>query len=834
MSNLSALDNNHICCNEVDACCCDEMHDNVSGQSVITHRPGGYKSYVDAMRMSLSGSSALRRLTVRDNSDPTIALLDAWGCTLEVLSFYQDRIANEHYLNTATERLSVVNMAEQIGYKPQPGVSASTYLAFSCDEFAGSPESVVVVQGTMAQSVPGQDEIPQIFETDVEITARPEWNTLRVQTYHEYVPSNGNDVLYLDGGVSDLKSGDVILIVGNKRYDSYESNLWDQARITDIEMFEEAESVPAYTKVTLNKALSHDYSGENPRIFHFRRRANFFGFNAMPWAGLPVNLRVGEEVPASDGSKEFVTGLYADRENSWADNFFSKTTEDLYLDQLYSEIAPQGWILVVNPFYQRLFQIADVSEVTQTDYMLSAQVTKLTVLGDEMYNFSPKAGLVLCQSVELGFGVKPVDAVLNGQNIVLSEAHGLSNGQVIALSGEDETGDIHTDILVIDQATESNGGMVLRMETSLSHDYIPQTVTINANVTIASHGRSVQETLGSGDGSSASQSFVLMQMPLAHMNAATVRGYQTTLEIRVDDVLWHEVESFYERGADERIYVTSIADNGQVTVQFGDGINGARLSSGRDNVFALYRVGTGLAGVVEAGKITQLLTMPLGCSKVTNPIASEGGSDPETLDTARQNAPLSVVTMNRIVSLKDFEDFVRAYPGIGKAQAVTLWDGDGRVVHLTVSLEGAVSLEQGGITEENLRVSIDAARHVDHDFKLSGYDSLSFICKAELVVHADYLYEMVKEEAELALAERFSFDSRMFGQDVTLAEIYACLHDVGGIEGVDVNALYFSGEAEVLHNRLVVTEARNENGEFRMGELLTIHTGHLRLTEKEA
>ncbi|MGH1403994.1 MAG: putative baseplate assembly protein [Alphaproteobacteria bacterium] len=834
MSDLSLFENDHNCCGDAQECCDREGHDNSAGQAKITHRPNRYNGYMDAMRRDVSKSPALRRLTVRDNTDPSMALLDAWGSTLEVLSFYQDHIANEHYLNTATERVSVIKLAEQIGYRPQPGVSASTHLAFYCDEFEGSPESTFIGKGVTAQSVPGQDEMPQIFETDQDITARPEWNAMRVQTYHEYVPSGRDNVLYLGGVVSGLKSGDVLLIVGDERYNDQKSSLWDHARIIDIEPFEATDTVSAYTRVTLDNAIENDYSGKSPRIFHFRRRANLFGSNAMPWASLPVNLRVGEHVAGADGNKSYVTGLYANRSDSWADKNFPRVSDELHLDQLYDGIAPQDWVLIVNPSYQRLFQVDDVSEVTQTDYMLSAQVTKLTVSGGGIHRFSPKSGLVLCQCVELDFGVKPVDTLLRGQNITLPEVQGLSHGQIIALSGDDEAGNSHTDILVIDQVIERDGNSELRTEKALSYDYIPQTVTVNANVTTASHGRSVQETLGSGDGSRVSQSFILMQLPLAHVNAATARGFQTTLEVRIDDILWDEVESFHKRGEDERIYITKIDDNGQVTIQFGDGVNGARLPSGRNNVVARYRVGGGLDGVVEPEKITQLLTMPLGCSKVTNPLASEGGSDPETLNTARQNAPLSVVTMNRIVSLKDFEDFIHAYPGVGKAQAVPLWGEDGRVVHLTVSLEGGVSLEQGSITEQNLRVSVDAARHVDHEFKLSGYEALGFICKAELIIHPDYLFDTVKGAAISALSERFCFDNRTFGQDVTLAEIYACLHDVDGIEGIDVNALYLDSEAETLQRRLPAQEARNENGEFRKAELLTVNTSYLELTEKTA
>ena len=65
--------------------------------------------------------------------DPAIALLDAWATVGDVLTFYQERIANEGYLRTATERRSVLELARAIGYELSPGVAATTYLVFEVE-----------------------------------------------------------------------------------------------------------------------------------------------------------------------------------------------------------------------------------------------------------------------------------------------------------------------------------------------------------------------------------------------------------------------------------------------------------------------------------------------------------------------------------------------------------------------------------------------------------------------------------------------------------------------------------------------------------------------------
>src|SRR5690606_28817649 len=113
--------------------------------------------------------------------------------------------------------------------------------------------------------------------------------------------------------------------------------------------------------------------------------------------------------------------------------------------------------------------------------------------------------------------------------------------------------------------------------------------------------------------------------------------------------------------------------------------------TGSDNVVARYRTGIGLAGEVDAGRLSVLQVRPLGIREAVNPVPATGAEDPEQLDDARGNAPLTVRTLDRIVSLRDYADFARAFAGVGKADAVALWDGRRRVVAVTIaSASGSV------------------------------------------------------------------------------------------------------------------------------------------------
>src|SRR6266700_621887 len=109
---------------------------NRPGLDALVYRVGTHASFLETMLARLSNSDfpELRGLTIRSAEDPSIALLDAWATVADVLTFYQERIANEGYLRTAIERRSVLELARLVGYTLKPGVAATVYLAYTIDE----------------------------------------------------------------------------------------------------------------------------------------------------------------------------------------------------------------------------------------------------------------------------------------------------------------------------------------------------------------------------------------------------------------------------------------------------------------------------------------------------------------------------------------------------------------------------------------------------------------------------------------------------------------------------------------------------------------------------
>jgi hypothetical protein len=198
---------------------------NRPGLSQLAYRIGTHGSFLETMKARLSSTDfpELRALTIRQSHDPSIALLDAWATVADVLTFYQERIANEGYLRTAVERRSILELARLVGYKLRPGVASSVFLAYTIDE--NTKEEVTIPAGSRAQSVPGPDELPQPFETSEALKARAKWNNLKPRmTRPQTATSINNDPessveqavqgprIYLKGISTNLKPNDPLLI----------------------------------------------------------------------------------------------------------------------------------------------------------------------------------------------------------------------------------------------------------------------------------------------------------------------------------------------------------------------------------------------------------------------------------------------------------------------------------------------------------------------------------------------------------------------------------------------------------------------------------------------
>jgi hypothetical protein len=163
--------------------------------------------------------------------------------------------------------------------------------------------------------------------------------------------------------------------------------------------------------------------------------------------------------------------------------------------------------------------------------------------------------------------------------------------------------------------------------------------------------------------------------------------------------------------------VSSSPDQSVTTVTCGDGVNGARLTSGTGNVVAAYRYGSGAASP-PAGRLTTISQPQPNLASIQNPAAVSGGADPQAPDDVRANAPASVFTFGRAISALDYEVVAAQAPGVARVAASWTFDGTQQRPLVTVyvgddqAAAAAAAAALAGADDPNRPVSVLAATAV--------------------------------------------------------------------------------------------------------------------------
>lgn len=268
---------------------------NPPGQSQLSYRIGTYETFFRAMLERLSTQRVpgltqppLAALTTRAPDDPAIALLDSWAVVGDVITFYQERIANEGYLRTAIENRSVLELARSIGYEYSPGVAASAMLAFMVSTTPGTPPVITIPKGTQVKSVPAPGQASQTFETIAPIEARAEWNTLKPRLTQSQSVGKDTTALYLAGTNTQLQPGQVLL------FDDQVTPAHSELRVLRTVT---PDSDRNTTHVTWDEKLQRDW-GHPSSVLTFRQQLPIFGYNAPAWNSVLDEVKAGSQGPS--------------------------------------------------------------------------------------------------------------------------------------------------------------------------------------------------------------------------------------------------------------------------------------------------------------------------------------------------------------------------------------------------------------------------------------------------------------------------------------------------------------------------------------------------------
>ncbi|MBZ5506414.1 MAG: putative baseplate assembly protein [Acidobacteriia bacterium] len=983
--------------------------ENRPGLPAIRYRAGTHGTFLETMKARLAsmtvderyaqGGAArsvqpLRGLTTRDGSDPSIALLDGWATVGDVLTFYQERIANEGYLRTATERRSILELARLVGYQLRPGVAAGVFLGYTLDDNQTVP--VMIPAGSRSQSVPvqGSGELPQSFETSDDLTARAEWNNLQVRltqpqdiSWTEVLSTNE---IYLKAPGPSLKTGDLLLLVFDENTSRFavrtvertEGQFTDQRIVVHLQPVTKAlQDIVAAIEKFLNDAadtiakkkinmssyssvggllqrakqvVDSAYLGSTAaysmylQFVQFRRTLdsgnnmaghvtaakfeenisakNVLGNDNFKWLrelgsnwtkiatdindlGLTDSLQAffatirqlsietpelrvhttdpsnfvrdllkqpSVQPPGSVNLRRSLKSSFTKKSDAaaqllmsfapqikgtfykaWSNAIVNARTpslkavyvlrtaaslfgagaakivtydnskppvpqtsewpiaddesrETMFLDQPNDSILQSSYVLAQAPVSENLrrsvHRVISAQVTPRTAYGISGKATKLTLAddwrpeNDETPMETLRGTYIYGQGEQLELAEEPLSDAVTGPKLELDGLYqGLESGRWIILSGE------RTDIPRVSGVNSSEPAMIsavvqsfngklpgdkahttLTLHTGTAYAYKRSTLKIYGNVVKATHGESRIEALGSGDGSQSLQSFDLKQPPVTYISAENPEGVTSTLKVYVNDIEWHEADTLAGLGPKDRNFISTTDDKGLTTVSFGNGQSGARLPTGVQNVRAVYRNGIGKAGNVLAGQISQLQSKPLGVKAVVNPLSAGGGADKETRDRARDNAPLAVMALNRLVSIPDYADFARTFAGIEKAVAVRVSDGFRPLVYLTIAGVDDIPIDAQSDLCRNLLGALRKYGDPGLGIKVDLRELKILVLSAGVRLEPDYLWGPVVTEIRAVLLDMFGFHQRALGQPVVLSEIIRAMQGVKGVAYVTV------------------------------------------------
>ena len=884
----------------------------------IAYRVGTYPTFLASMEAALSSSSypALAGLRTRDSGDFSIALVDAWAEVLDILTFYTERLANEAYLGTAIEGRSVFELARLVGYKPSPGVSASTILAFTLATAPGSPAIVPLQAGTRVQSVPGPGQSPQVFETAAALTATIANNAIPAATSIPWQLNGGETSTWIAGTSNNIQPGNLLLFINAS---NGVPSTADPAAVVYVTAVTLDSTGTGNTMVSWDQPLPTNLAGSTSTVFLyiFRTKAALYGANA-PSPGL---FATPSNIPG-----------YGSPDWAWQQN--ASYSNVINLDNAYPGLNPAAgasptpnqlqWLVLTGPQptsaqnatpsqYTSFFQIEGASESNPALYALSAKPTRL-VLGssavlpgggdasldtDELlyefvqetrsttayvgnqlltfanlpltaptlsapYSYALATGMIVptfAESITLAgletisdnapIGVSgkrvriaPTQALTGSGTNASSDGGFTPSGatgalaaslnqpflidafppiedpnisgnllwSVLTVTGQPGTlsvpaasvqllPSVTADALageaaLVSVATVKGATTVLTLAAPLQRLYDTPTLNVNANAVEASHGETMREVVGSGDATNAALQFQLKQSPLTYTSASTSGGVQSTLQVRINNLLWNEVSNFLSSAPGDRVFVTRPSPTGGPFLQFGDGIQGSRTPTGTSNIQAQYRKGIGIAGMVAAGQLTQPLDRPQGLQYVTNPGPATGGADPASPSDAQQSAPLPTLTLGRIVSLEDYQNFALGFAGISMALASWTWFGSISGIFLTLAGEGGTQLNAGDQVVQNLMQAYQNYGLQNVPVLPVSYVPQNFEIGMQVLVNAPtYDPTVVIPQVWQALTAAFAFGQLAPGQSVSASQIIQIAQQIPGVIAVNLTALNLSGAA---------------------------------------
>lgn len=253
-------------------------------------------------------------------------------------------------------------------------------------------------------------------------------------------------------------------------------------------------------------------------------------------------------------------------------------------------------------------------------------------------------------------------------------------------------------------------------------------------------------------------------------------------------------------GPNDRHFVVEIDNDGRAHLRFGDDELGEQPDAGL-HFQAEYRVGNGLAGNVGAEAIAHLVSERgvLSVSDIRNPLPAQGGTAAETMDEVRLFAPQAFLKeQRRAVIADDYAAIIERdfKTKVQRAVARLRWNGSWHEVLIAVDPLGAEKADDALLKQ--IKKHLHPFRRIGHELAIKSAERVPVRLAMTINVQPTYLRGHVKA----ALLELFSNrilpdghkglfhpDNLTFGDGIRVSKLIAEAQKVAGVESAQVTTL---------------------------------------------
>lgn len=771
---------------------------NPPGRPSITYRVGDYAAFRRALLFTVQDESGNPQEQELLNWRPTaqgdlaLQLVEWWAYLADILTFYNERVANQAYLTTADLPESLNQLIRILGYRPRPGIGAQGTVAVLTNGSA----PFTIPQGFQLQSRPGPGQQPQIFELNADTAIAPEHipgggiqsisaEAIAAQAATPPPLLDKNHSLLLKGNVTSVKVGDQLLLL---KKDDATSYAW--LKVASVQSEPQPDSnVKVNTRITFT---------QSPKALRNAQLAAYRLYRSAQFTYL---------WPFATGSTAVI--------NTTSAHLSAVVRQMQVGDRILLTCTGQSPELVGVTGYKERVWYANKPNPLERKILVPIPHTVLNFKKNSNLNANwdkqKKSVVVYFDWQEVGQLIPvPVKTVLD-QKIVLTSVptQSLPEGTAISALVEDANGQ-GVEARVSSSSGNRSDWVVSRESDSSLPLKTPLSVLFN--VLSVSRGQTVPiEILGSGDASIPGQTFILQKSPLTYLlsgDPSSAAPYKSTLRIWAEGVEWQEVQSFYGQAADAQVFVTREDEEQKTHVLFGDGVHGARLPSGRNNIKASYRYGSG-AEAPEAGALSIMVNSHPRLKSIRNPVPVGGGADPDPPHHIRRYAPRSALTFGRAVSARDYEAIAAQAPGVARVRVYWSWDAQEQ--------RSLVKLYVGDDDNavRDAQMALRRAADPNRPIKVEKANAIPIQVTLTLRIESSYEPAAVKEAVRKALLDSdtglLGTHVIQIGQSIYQSQIHAACLRVPGV--LAVYALQFSV------NSVPVSGYRFDSGEGKFFQL---------------